>query len=308
MSPDLPIIAVVGATGLQGGGVVRALQAQGRFRVRALTRNPDKHAGLADEVVHADLADPATLRAAFKGAYGAFVVTNSWEGGGGQIDEAAQGRAAVEAARAADVKHFIWSTLPDVDAITHGKLHVPHFTDKAAVDAAVRDAGFVYHTFVMAPFYYQNLSGVMAPRPLGDGTTGWALPIDPSLRCIHMGDITELGAVVAAAFTHPERVGHGEHLALSGGLHSFDDVVRTVNAAGHRHTFKHTPREVYATFYPGADEMAQMLAWFEQFTYMGPEADARIALAREITPAPTTDLETWVKQHLPGDAGRSPVP
>jgi uncharacterized protein YbjT (DUF2867 family) len=61
------LIAVVGATGQQGGGVVRALQASGQFKVRALTRNPDKHPELADEVVKADLNLPETLKAAFEG-------------------------------------------------------------------------------------------------------------------------------------------------------------------------------------------------------------------------------------------------
>ena len=77
MSPnDRKLIAVIGATGQQGGGVVRALQASGQFKVRALTRNPGKHRQLADEVVKADLDRPETLKAAFAGAYGVFLVTN----------------------------------------------------------------------------------------------------------------------------------------------------------------------------------------------------------------------------------------
>ena len=75
-SQSKKLIAVVGATGQQGGAVVRALQAQGQFKVRALTRNPGKHRGLADEVVEADLDRPETLKAAFAGAYGVFLVTN----------------------------------------------------------------------------------------------------------------------------------------------------------------------------------------------------------------------------------------
>ena len=82
------LIAVIGATGQQGGGVVRALQTQGQFKVRALTRHPDKHRGLADEVVAADLDRPETLKAAFAGAHGVFLVTNFWEQG---TDEVAAG-------------------------------------------------------------------------------------------------------------------------------------------------------------------------------------------------------------------------
>ena len=86
------LIAVIGATGQQGGAVVRALQAQGQFKVRALTRHPDKHRGLADEVVEADLDRPETLKAAFAGAHGVFLVTNFWEPG---TDERKQATAAV---------------------------------------------------------------------------------------------------------------------------------------------------------------------------------------------------------------------
>src|SRR5438093_7975167 len=103
------LIAVVGATGKQGGAVVRALRAQGQFKVRALTRNPGKHRELADEVVAADLNRPETLKAAFKGAYGVFLVTNSWEAG---TDELKQAAAALRAAKDAGVKHLVWSTLP----------------------------------------------------------------------------------------------------------------------------------------------------------------------------------------------------
>ena len=133
------MIAVLGATGHQDDEVVRALQANGRFRVRALTRNPGKHGGVADEVVAADLNRPETLRSGFEGAYGVFAVTNFWEQG---ADEVAQGEAAVRAAKDAGVEHFVWSTLPNVEAISGGKYDVPHFTNKAKVDAIVSTAGF----------------------------------------------------------------------------------------------------------------------------------------------------------------------
>src|SRR6202162_4774882 len=133
------LIAVIGATGQQGGGVVRALQASGQFKVRALSRNPGKHRDLGDEVVEADLNHPETLKAAFEGAHGVFLVTNFREPG---TDELKQATAAVRAAKDAGVKHFIWSTLPDVEAISRGKLHVPHFTGKAEVDRMVKEAGF----------------------------------------------------------------------------------------------------------------------------------------------------------------------
>lgn len=301
MSQDDDIIAVIGATGRQGGGVVRALQAQGKFRVRALTRNPGKHEDLAAQVVLADLERPETLADAFEGAHGVFVVTNFWEGGGGKVDEVAQCRAAVEAARAAGVRHFVWSSLPDVDTISKGKFHVPHFTDKARANAVVRDAGFAAHTVVEAPFYFQNLTSVMAPQPQDDGTRAWALPIDPAIRCIHMGDIDELGKIVAGAFANPEKVGSGQVLSLCGTLASFDDVVACFREQGHKVVFNRIPSEVFAQAFPGADEMAQMLAYFEEYTYMGPDAESKVALANEIATGPITELATWVRANVPAE-------
>src|SRR6266568_2512455 len=106
-SNDRILIAVIGATGQQGGAVLRALQSSGQFKARALTRNPGKHRNLSDEVVEADLNRPETLKAAFAGAHGVFLVTNFRETG---ADEPKQATAAVHAAKDAGVKHFIWST------------------------------------------------------------------------------------------------------------------------------------------------------------------------------------------------------
>src|SRR5438128_711087 len=273
LSNDRKLIAVVGGTGEQGGAVVQALQASGQFKVRALTRHPGKHRGLADEVVEADLDRPETLKAAFAGAHGVFLVTNFWEPG---TDEVKQATAAVRAAKEAGVQHFIWSTLPDVEAISGGKLHVPHFTGKAKIDRIVKEAGFVNHTFVIAPFFYQNLVGVMAPQKQADGSLGWVLPIDPTVRGIHMGDIRELGNIVAGAFAHPDEAGNGEYLPLVGDFMSFNEVVDTLNRQGHKFSFKQVPKEIFATSFPGGDEVAEMFDYFQAHTYLGSDLHDQI--------------------------------
>ena len=290
------LIAVIGATGQQGGAVVRALQAQGQFKVRALTRNPGKHRGLADEVVEADLNRPETLKAAFEGAHGVFLVTNFWEPG---TDEITQATAAIRAAKEAGVKHFVWSTLPDVEAISGGKFHVPHFTGKAKIDGIVREAGFAHHTFVIAPFFYQNLVGLMAPQKQPDGTSGWALPIDPAVRGIHMGDITELGNIVAGAFAHPDQAGNGQYLPLVGDFMSLNEIVETLNRQGHQFSFKQVPRDAFATFFPGAAEIATMLAYFQAHTYLGSDSRDRIALANKVAGRQPTKFSTWAQVNIP---------
>jgi uncharacterized protein YbjT (DUF2867 family) len=290
------LIAVVGATGQQGGAVVRALQDGHQFKVRALTRNPAKHRELADEVVQADLNRPETLRAAFEGAHGVFLVTNFWGEGS---DEVEQATAAIRAAKHARVKHLVWSTLPNVEGISGGKLHVPHFTGKAKVDRVVKEAGFPNHTFVIAPFYYQNLIGVSAPQKQTDGSVGWVLPLDPAVRSIHMGDITELGDIVAGAFAHPDQAGHGDYLPLVGDFMSFNEIIDTLNRQGRNLSFKQVPKEVFSGFFPGAAEVAEMFSYFQAHTYLGSDSRGQIALANKIAGRQPTKLSAWAQVNFP---------
>jgi len=296
MSDTRPVIAVIGATGAQGGAVVRALVDQGAFRVRAVSRNPSAYTGPAEEVIGADLADPQSLRAAFEGAHGVFAVS-SWIGGT-SIDEVMQGRNAVDAAAAAGVRHFVWSTLPNVEAISGGAFDVPHFTDKARVDDLVRAAGFEHVTFVEAPFYFENLATVMSPQPLPDGRTGWALPIPGDARVVHAGSIEDIGGVVAGAFGNPDIVGSGSYLSSAAGLMSFQDLADVLGSQGREVGIVEVPPAVYATFFPGADEMAQMMGYWVAHTYLGPDGDAAIAAARQVSTTPSTNFASWAAAHM----------
>lgn len=287
------IIAVIGATGLQGQGVIDALRKDGTFKVRAVTRNPAKYAGKADEVVKGDLTDLSSLTAAFNHAHGVFVVTNFWEG----ADEIAQGKIAIQAAKEASVNHFIWSTLPDVEKISHGQFDVPHFTGKAKVDELIKEAGFKNYTYVQPPFYFQNLTGMMSPQAQHDGSTGWTLPIDPGKKVIHMADINDLGKVVTGAFLHPEKVGQGKYLSLATELNSFNDVLDAFKANGKEYSFTQVPGELFASFFPGAKEISEMMAYFEAHTYMGPGSQDQIQLAKEIATGAFTTLHDWIKQN-----------
>jgi uncharacterized protein YbjT (DUF2867 family) len=295
-STNKKVIAVVGATGQQGGAVVHALQAGNQFKVRALTRNPAKHRKLADEVVEADLNRPETLASAFNGAYGVFLVTNFQEHGTSELQQAT---VAVRAARDAGIKHFVWSTLPDVEAISKGTLHVPHFTGKAKVDRIVREAGFANYTFVIAPFYYQNLNGVLGPQKQPNGSSGWTLPLDPAVRGIHMGDITELGAIVAGAFAHPDQAGHGEYLPLVGDFLSFNEIIDTLKQQRHNFSFNQVPKEVFAGFFPGAAEIAEMFAYFQAYTYLGSDSRDQIALANKVAGRQATKFSAWARVNFP---------
>ena len=290
------LIAVVGATGHQGGSVVRALLASGTFDVRALSRNPDKNLGLADETVEADLNRPETLGVALQGAYGVFLVTDAWDKDANEIGQAT---AAVHAAKGAGVKHMVWSTLPNVEAISGGKFNVPHFTNKAKVDKIVEEAGFAYYTFVIAPFFYQNFLGTMAAQKQADGSTGWALPIDPDVRCVHMGDINELGDIVAGAFARPDEAGNGEYLPLVGDFMSFSEVVDTLNRQGHTFSLRQVSKEEFAPNFLGGAEVADSFLYCQAHTYLGSDSRDRIALANKIAGRQPRTFATWARVNLP---------
>lgn len=287
------IIAVIGATGSQGKGVIDSILKNGTFKARAVTRNPENYTGKAEEVVKGDLKDLASLTEAFKNAHGVFVVTNFWEG----ADEIAQGKIAIQAAKDAGINHFIWSTLPNVEKISNGKFDVPHFTGKAKVDELVKKAGFKYYTFVQPPFYYQNFSGMLGAQPKQDGSTGWTLPIDPTKKVIHMSDIADLGKVVVGAFLSPEKVGQGSYLALATELNSFNDVIEKYKANGKVYSFTQVPGDMFSTFFEGAKEISEMMAYFENFSYMGPDSEINIQQANAVSTESFKSLDEWIKQN-----------
>ena len=286
-------IAVIGATGSQGKGVVNALVNEGSFNVRAISRNPEKYSGKAHEVVFGDLNNLQSLKDAFKNAHGVFVVTNFWEG----ADEIAQGRNAIEAAKEVGIEHFVWSTLPNVESISNGEIELHHFTGKAKVDILVRSAGFKYYTFVQAPFYFQNLIGMLTPQQKEDGTTGWTLPFDPTKKVIHMADINDLGKVAAGAFLQPGKVGNGSYLSLATELNSFNDIIKAFKAIGKEYSYTQVPAELFLTFFKGAKEVAETFRYFERYNYMGPNSEPQIELAKEIATSEFISLREWLKQN-----------
>jgi uncharacterized protein YbjT (DUF2867 family) len=186
------IIAVVGATGQQGGGLARAIldDAEGRFAVRAITRRPGSDAAkaLADrgaEVVTADLDDRASLTGALRGAYGAFFVTAFWEHNSVEREQA-QARGMAAAAKAAGLQHVIWSTLPDTREhipqdddrapTLRGGYKVPHFDSKAEADAFFTDAG-VPTTFLSTTMYFESFLDFFRPARDEDGSLAIHLPM-----------------------------------------------------------------------------------------------------------------------------------
>lgn len=208
-------IAVCGATGKQGGGVVAALQQIGGFYIRALTRNPDspsskKLAGPDVEVVKADFEDPASLKEAFAGCDAAFAVTDFWVACKGDGDrEVKQGKNLVDAAKAAGLKHFVFSSLEDTRPALAGSREpldasgrtVPHFDAKAEVEQYARAQLPGIASFIFPGVFYENLlpgSG-MDPVKQEDGTFLLAQPAKNKMVWNATADIGKVAAAVIAA-------------------------------------------------------------------------------------------------------------
>src|SRR6059058_872241 len=203
---DRKIIAVIGATGAQGGGLVRAMMADksSSFRPRALTRNinSEKAKALAAagvEVVAADADEPGSVDRAFAGAYGAFCVTNFWQHFSPERELTQAGNMA-RAAKTAELEHVIWSTLEDTRKwvpleddrmpTLGGKYKVPHFDAKGESDRLFAELG-VPTTYLLTSFYWDNLINFgMAPKKGENGRLQFVLPMgDKKLPGIAAEDI-----------------------------------------------------------------------------------------------------------------------
>ena len=114
-----------------------------------------------------------------------------------------------------------------------------------------------------------------------------------------MGDINELGNIVAGAFAHPEETGDGAYLPSVGDFLSFNDLVCALNQLGHQFTVTRVPREVYANFFPGADALAETLEYYETYTYLGPGShDDKIALANKVAAKTPATFKSWARDNF----------
>ncbi|TCM45308.1 NmrA/HSCARG family protein [Kribbella sp. VKM Ac-2568] len=313
------LIAVVGATGSQGGGLVRAILADPdrQFAVRALTRNPQSAkaqelASAGAEVVQADLDDEASVRKAFDGAHGAFVVTNYWVERTPE-EEAARTRAEMEleqaeiaarAAKDADVQHVIWSTLEDtrehfgdderVPSLDDGRYKVPHFDAKGEGNELFMKYG-VPTTFLQTTFYFDSMAipGV-GPVRGEDGKLVISLPMaDQPLSGIASEDI---GKTALGIFKRGEEfVGRtvsvaGEHLTVD------QYAAKLTEALGEEVVYRPlTWDEFRALGIPSGVEMANMFQFYaedsDRFT-----GDRDLELARELNPE-LKSFDDWLADH-----------
>lgn len=310
------IIAVVGATGAQGGGLVRAIldDRQGAFAVRAITRKvgSERAQALAQrgaEVVAADTDDVGSLERAFAGAHGAYCVTAFWEHFSPE-KELAQAGAMAQAAKTAGVQHVVWSTLEDTRRrvplgddrmpTLMGRYKVPHFDAKGEADGLFAAAG-VPTTFLLTSFYWDNLIHFgMGPKPGADGRLAITLPMgDRKLPGIAAEDIGRCahGLFRRGAEVIGQRVGiAGEHLT---GAQMAAELTR---ALGREVVYNAVTPAAYRGFgFPGADDLGNMFQYKHDF-----EADFCGARSLEVSRALNPALQTFA-QWLAANKGAIPL-
>ena len=274
------IIAVVGATGAQGGGLVRAIldDPSGGFAVRAITRDAssDKAKALAAagaEVVVADIDDLESLTKAFAGAYGAYCVTFFWNHYSPEKENASATNMA-KAAQAAGLQHVIWSTLEDTRQwvpldddrmpTLQGKYKVPHFDAKGEVDHVFTDLG-VPTTFLYASFYWDNfISFGAGPKKGPDGQLALTLPIgDAKMAGVAAEDIGK----VAYGIFRKGTATIGQKIGVAGELLSGTEMAAAMTTAiGQPVRFNDVSPDVYRGFgFPGAEDLGNMFQFYRDF-------------------------------------------
>lgn len=304
------IITVFGATGAQGGGLVRAIlnDPNNEFSVRAVTRDASSDkakalAALGAEVVVADLAHPAAVAKAMEGAYGAYCVTFFWAHFSPE-QESAEARTMAEAAKAAGVKHVIWSTLEDTRKwipiedkrmpTLMDKYSVPHFDSKGESDHFFTDAG-VPTTFLLTTFYWDNLIYFgMGPKKGADGNLYITFPMgDKRLSGISAEDI---GKCAYGIFKKgPALIGKtvgiaGEHITCA------DMATALTKALGQEVKYNMVSPEVFRSFgFPGAEDLGNMFQFYQEFEDVFTEA-RDISIAKELNPELQSFAE-WLKDN-----------
>jgi uncharacterized protein YbjT (DUF2867 family) len=316
---DKEIIAVVGATGSQGGGLVRAILAdpEGRFTVRALTRNADsgKARELASqgvEVVEADLDDEASVRKAFDGAYGAFVVTNFWAQRTPEQDEArtraemelAQAATAARAAKDAGLRHVVWSTLEDtrphfarlgIDVPTvFDSYKVPHFDAKGEANAFFTELG-VPTTFLQTTFFYEAfIVGGQGPHRDEDGELVVTIPMAGNKLALIAAD--DIGRTALGVFRRGDDF-IGKTVSIAGAHVTGEQLAaKFTTVLGEKVVYRPlTHDQMRASGQPGALEIANMYQFYSDASeYFTGVRD--LDLVRELNPELQT-LDSWLTQH-----------
>ena len=305
------LLVVFGVTGQQGGSVAEYVLADPelskQFKVRGVTRDPSKPAAQAlqqkgVEVMAGDLADAASVKQALEGAHTVFAVTFTIYAPGGKEEEIRQGKAVADAAVAAGAKAFIWSSQKDTGAIIgQGKGNpVSNFDSKAAVEAYVRTLP-IQGVFFAPGAFMQNLLGMSAPRPVGDGTYAIANVHTPETLFPWIDVAGDTGKWVGAALAEPDKL-NGKFLAASSGLLSLTEATEILSkVTGKTVKYNQLPVEVYKGFLPpgAGDAVVDMFLFMQDYGYYGPDMEKEVEWTASQARGKLTSLEDFLAKNAP---------
>jgi uncharacterized protein YbjT (DUF2867 family) len=278
MPSSLPIVTIFGATGAQGGSVLRALLATDKYHIRAVTRNPndDKAKKLLEntnnvELVRADLNDKSSVKSAVKGSWAVFGVTNFWQPEilNDHKKEIEQGTHLIDAVDEEKVPYLILSTLPGVHEQSGGKLKVPHLDNKWHLEKYAKTKTHTKNIFFMASTYNQNFLSMMGPQKTPNGLA-ISLPV-PADMVWDLFDVTDSGEYIKAVLENPDKYVNKDIKTTGERLTSQQIVDTFSRISGQSVQFNSISREEYVKYLPHniADEFYQMLKWFEEYGLYG---------------------------------------
>ncbi|KFY34773.1 hypothetical protein V494_06492 [Pseudogymnoascus sp. VKM F-4513 (FW-928)] len=303
-------LAVFGATGHQGGSVIRNVQSDSelakQYQIRAITRDLTKSSSTklkeqGIEVVEADANDAASLVKALTGCQAVFIVTShDFMDTASTEREITQGKSMADAAVTAGVELIIFSSLRSVTKVSGGKYqHVGHFDAKAKVEEYIRTLP-VKSAFVALASYMQNFREALVPRPLGDGTFAFFNCMTPETK-FAIVDVGDTGKWVAAILAAPEKF-DGEFVAAATEDYTMNELAEIMSrASGKTVRYNQVPEQVYRGFLPPTmvDDLVDMALYFQDFGYYGPNSNELVSLApQKASTKPTTFEEFFMQNPL----------
>jgi len=281
MNKESALILVTGATGKQGGAAARQLLTRG-WRVRAFVRDPKKPAARAlasrgAELVQGNLDDRSSLDRALEGASGVFSVQNFWETG--EAREIVQGISLADAAKAAGIEHFVFTSVGGADRASG----LSHFESKWKIEQHIHSLDLPFTVF-RPVFFMDNFESPAFRAGILKGQLAMGLRPTTKLQMIAVEDI---GIFVALAFENPEAY-LGKSIEIAGDDLTGPDAAKILSkVVGRAVHYVPQPIEQVRSF---SKEYAAMYEWFEAHGYK-----ADIPALRKLHPK-LLNFEEWARK------------
>jgi len=301
LSEERKLIAVSGATGSQGGSVVKAFQNSDQYKIRALTRNPEsakaktltKYKNV--ELFKCESGDIEQLRLAFKDVYGVFANTSYWGNWGKDYsakDEVQQGHNMIDAAIECDLVHVIWVSQPNVNALSYNKLHSSAATNKNMVERYARTKyalSKTIFTYIYPGFALSNIENFFKFRIVDNVVQNDPLPILPETKLAYVDIDEDLGKIVRYIFENPKLFKNEDFMASSGNITIPELLELVAKEAGLTWKFNQVSYEEYGKIVKN-QEMVDLFRFWNEYGHLYQD----VGVGRKLIPELKT-AEQWVK-------------